>query len=310
MVAMMYPDVALWEALLLLVGGLWGVSWSADRFVDGAAALAARYRVSSFVIGVVIVGFGTSLPELAVSAFSSGANHAALALGNAYGSNIYNVAVILGLMAMIRPLRVRRSIRCFAVPILLAAGFVSWIALIYLEALPRWAALLLILLFVYLVRLLMTDRAMPRGETPDRVVPHPWWVASWSLLMLLVTSHFVVWGAVVTARQMGVSELVLGLTVVAAGTSLPELVTSVVALRRRQTDLILGNIIGSNLFNTLAVVGVSGLIRPVAEVPHMILLRDLPLMIVLSMMLCTRRLTRRRALVWLLGFAAYLWFLL
>ena len=302
----MYPDVVLWEALLFLVGGLWLVSWSADRFVDGAVSVAHRRNLSPFVVGMVIVGFGTSLPELCVSAFSAVSGHGDLSLGNAYGSNIYNIAVILGLMALLRPIRVRRPIRRYAVPVLAATGFVSWLLLLYLGGLPRWAAFGLLFAFAYLVRVLYADGTDRRElAIPKQDHAHPWVPVTAGLVALLVSSHFVVWGSVVLARKLGVPELVIGLTIVAAGTSLPELVTSLVAVKRRQPDLVLGNIIGSNLFNTLAVVGVSGLLRPLPEVASGILLRDLPLMTVLSLSLFTKRVTRGRAVIWLLVFVAY-----
>ena len=302
----MYPTVDLWEALLFLAGGIWAVSWSADRFVDGAAALADRWRLSPFVIGVVIVGFGTSAPELAVSACSSASGHASLALGNAYGSNICNIALILGVMALIRPIRIKRTIRRYAAPVLAATGFVSWLALLYLDGIPRWMGAAMILLFVNLVRWMMGDNTNTTRAVPVlKPVRHPWWTATISLAVLIVASHFVVWGSVVSARRLGVSELVIGLTIVAVGTSLPEFATSLAALRRHQTDLVLGNIIGSNLFNTLAVVGLSCLIRPVETIPLGILFRDLPLMTVLTVTLCTRRIRRCQATLWLLVYIAY-----
>ena len=304
----MYPDVVLWEALLFLAGGFWAVAWSADRFVDGATSLALRWRISPFAIGVVIIGFGTSLPELSVSTLASGTDHSALSLGNAYGSNIYNIAVILGLMALIRPLRVRRTIRAFAVPVLALSGAVTWFVLLFLEGLPRWAAAGLLALFVWIVpHLSALDRPKAVSETDAaKRGEHPWWTVLMSLAVLLVGSHFVVWGAVDVARTLGVSELAIGLTLVAAGTSLPELATSISALKKHQTDMILGNIVGSNLFNGLFVVGLSGLIRPVENVPHGILIRDLPLMFALTLALAKPRITRARASVMLAAFILYL----
>lgn len=303
----MYPDVALWEALLLLAGGFWAVAWSSDRFVDGAVALANRGRFSPFAIGVVIIGFGTSLPELVVSVLASASDHTPLSLGNAYGSNIYNIAVILGLMALIHPLRIRRSVRSFAVPMLALTGLVSWFVLLYLDGLPRLAAVGLLALFAYMVPLMSCTQ--PRTTVPEaltRELKHPWWTLIASLALLLVSSHLIVWGAVDIARRMGVSELFIGLTIVAAGTSLPELATSISALKKRETDMILGNIIGSNLFNGLVVAGLSALVRPIEKVPHGILIRDLPLMIGLTFALSTPRLTRPRALIMMLIFILYL----
>lgn len=302
----MYPNVNLWEALLFLVGGIWVVSWSAERFVDGAAALAKRWGLSPFIIGVVIVGFGTSAPELAVSLCSSASGHASLSLGNAYGSNICNIALVLGIMALVRPIRIKRTIRSFAVPVLAAAGFVTWLTLLYLDGIPRWMGAAMLLLFVNLVRWMMGDNKNATHSVPIlKPVRHPWWAVTASLALLIVASHFVVWGSVVSARRLGVSELVIGLSVVAIGTSLPEFATSLAALRRHQTDIVLGNIVGSNLFNALSVVGLSCLIRPVETIPLGVLFRDLPLMTVLTITLCTRRISRCRAMLWLLVYLAY-----
>ena len=164
----------------------------------------------------------------------------------------------------------------------------------------------MLLLFVNLVRWMMGDNKNATHSVPIlKPVRHPWWAVTASLALLIVASHFVVWGSVVSARRLGVSELVIGLSVVAIGTSLPEFATSLAALRRHQTDIVLGNIVGSNLFNALSVVGLSCLIRPVETIPPGVLFRDLPLMTVLTITLCTRRISRCRAMLWLLVYLAY-----
>lgn len=309
----MYPDVVLLEALMFLFGGLGLLAWSSDRFVDASVLLARRFRLSSFVIGFVIVGFGTSLSELMVSVVASFRGHSDLSLGNAYGSNIYNIAVILGFLCLLRPIRIRRSIRLAAVPLLLLVTAASWLSLACFGRITRPMAAAAILLFAGAVTVharfgrrsdgrLDADR---EEEGRASVV-----VLLFLLVALLLASHLVVWGSVVTARRLGLSELTIGLTVVAAGTSLPELATSLAALRRRETDLVLGNVIGSNFFNALVVVGASALIREIENVPSDVLWRDLPFSLILTCGLLCRRLTCWRGALALAAFALYLILLL
>lgn len=277
---MMLPTVAVAAGLILLV-------WSAERFVDGAAATSARLGLSPLLIGMLVIGFGTSAPELVVSALAAGQGNPALALGNAYGSNIANIGLILGLVALISPLAVHSRVVRREMPILGAATLLS--------ALLMWGgvvgrlegALLLALLALFIG--VSIFRARREGadalgtDTEESLAVHPMslraglaWTAV-GLVLLVVSSRILVWGAVAIAQGLGVSDLIIGLTVVAVGTSLPELASSISALRRREHDLVLGNVVGSNLFNTLGVVGLAAVIHPV-QVGTEVLLRDWSLM--------------------------------
>lgn len=297
----------IWEAALTLVGGFLLLGWSSERFVDESVGLAQRLSTSPFLIGIIIVGFGTSLPELTVSALSALDAHADLSLGNAYGSCSYNIAVILGLLALIHPLRIKPHVRRGILPVLLAVTLISAAILALCHGVPRLGGIFLLVLFVLYVLALLRRNArnvIPATTAQNGCDGHLLPLAV-SLAVLLGSSALVVWSAEAIARQLGVPELVIGLTVVAAGTSLPELATSIVALRRRQTDLILGNILGSNLFNLLAVVGMSATLHPLDHASPAILWRDLPFLFAVTALLFTRRLTRCRGAVLLLGFLVY-----
>ena len=284
---MMLPAVAVVAGLILLV-------WSAERFVDGAAATSARLGLSPLLIGMLVIGFGTSAPELVVSALAAGQGNPALALGNAYGSNIANIGLILGLVALISPLTVHSTVVRRELPILggatLLSALLMWGGLIgRLEG-----ALLLVLLALFIgtsVWRARRDGADALGaDTEESLAVHPLslraglaWTAV-GLVLLVVSSRLLVWGAVAIAQGLGVSDLVIGLTVVAVGTSLPELASSISALRRREHDLVLGNVVGSNLFNTLGVVGLAAVIHPI-QVGAEVLLRDWSLMAAMTLML-------------------------
>ncbi|PJN95780.1 calcium/sodium antiporter [Amaricoccus sp. HAR-UPW-R2A-40] len=274
-----------------ILAGLAALIWSADRFVLGAASLARRLGMPSLLIGMLVIGFGTSAPEMIVSAIASLQGNPGLALGNAYGSNIVNIALILGLTALISPILVHSSVVRRELPVLGAVTVLS-VALLWDLELSRLDGIVLLAAFAGLVAWSIREARMSRGdalavETEADMDIHPlsrnaaigWTVGG--LLVLIVSSRALVWGAVELARSFGVSDLVIGLTVVAVGTSLPELASSIAALRRKEHDIALGNVVGSNLFNTLAVVGLSGVIMPFAA-PGEILTRDLPVMSALT----------------------------
>ena len=284
---MLLPLIAILIGLGLLV-------WSADRFVGGSAAVARHFDMPPLLIGMVIVGFGTSAPEMSVSALSAMQGNPALALGNAYGSNIANIALILGLAALISPIAVHSDVLRKELPILtlvtLLAGCQLWDGW-----LSRADAGLLLLVFAGLmgwtiwqgmqrrednlaveVEQAFTCEPMPLSRAILRLVL--------GLVVLVASSRALVWGAVAIARSFGVSDLVVGLTIVAVGTSLPELASTLIAVRKGEHDLALGNVLGSNLFNTLAVVGIAAAIHPMA-VPGEVLSRDLPVMAILTLSL-------------------------
>ena len=284
----MYPDIPIGLALAFVAVGLYVLTWSADRFVEGAEAVARALGVSPFIIGMVIVGFGTSAPELAVSALSGVAGLSNLLLGNAYGSNIFNIAAILGIAVLIRPIAVRPVITFGAVPMLLVASVASGLLVCLGGGFSRMDGLLCLALFaVLLPAYCFIDR---KGKAPADAegveaasCRHPCLALVGGLMLLVASSHILVWGAVGFARSFGVSELLIGLTVIAAGTSLPELASAIASARRGQNELTLGNIIGSNFFNALAVVGTSGAISPFRDVSPLVFTRDLPVMVLLTL---------------------------
>ena len=277
--------------ILAIVLGLAVLVWSADKFVDGAAATAKHLGMPSILIGMVVVGFGTSAPEMTVSAFAAWEGNPALALGNAYGSNTLNIALILGLTAVLATIAVHSSIVRKEMPILLAvtllAGWQLWDGEI-----SRNDAIVLLVVFFGIVGWsiysAMRQRQDSLGEEMSaELAEHPLplkrallWLAI-GLLLLIVSSRILVWGSVSVAQAFGVSDLIIGLTIVALGTSLPELASSIMAARKGESDLALGNIVGSNLFNTLAVVGIAGVIAPIT-VAEEVLTRDWSVMLAVT----------------------------
>jgi cation:H+ antiporter len=281
-------------ALLAIAVGLVLLVWSADRFVEGSAATAGHYGMPPLLIGMVVVGFGTSAPEMVVSALAASQGNPGLALGNAYGSNITNIALILGCTALLAPISVHSQVMRKELPILtLVTLFAVW--QVFDGELSRLDAMALIgVFFVLLGWSIWSGMRSPSdpmaAEVSAELKAHAmpirkalfWLVAG--LVVLIISSRILVWGAVDLATAFGVSDLIIGLTIVAIGTSLPEFASSIIAARKGEHDLALGNILGSNLFNTLAVVGIAGLISPMA-VADEVLMRDLPVMTALTVAL-------------------------
>ncbi len=283
-------------AVAVVVISLAVLVWGADRFVDGASALARNLGISPLVIGLVLVGFGTSAPEMLVSAIAAWQGNPGIAVGNAVGSNITNIALILGVTALVRPLAVHSRLVRRELPILLATMLIALVMLLDGE-LDRIDGVLLLTGFA--IQVYWTLRLARKGaDGPDaldeeftRAMPEAvmsngravFWSAA-GLVLLLVSARWLVWGAVVIAQGLGVSDLVIGLTVVAIGTSLPELAASLAAARKGEDDIALGNVVGSNTFNILAVLGLPGLIRPGSFDPAL-LSRDFPVMIGLTLAL-------------------------
>ncbi len=290
-------------AIVAVIIGLVVLVWSADKFVDGAVGIAEYCGMSTLLIGMVIVGFGTSAPELTVSALSAAQGNPELALGNAYGSNIANIALILGATALISPILMQRSVIRGDLPNLLVVSILS-IILVWDGSVVRWNGILLLAVFAvtmaFSIRREMKKAKTGKGEglplasasqgessaTPSEksLGKSILWLVL-GLLLLVASSRALVWGAVAIARTLGVSDLLIGLTIVAIGTSLPELASSIAAARKGENDLALGNIIGSNLFNTLAVVGLAATVSPMDEIEKAVTYRDMPLMIVLTLAL-------------------------
>lgn len=282
-------------AASLAIGfGLALLIWSADRFVVGAAATARYFGMPPLLIGMVIVGFGTSAPEMVVSAISAAQGNPGIALGNAYGSNITNIALILGATALVSPILVHSQVLRKELPILTAITVLA-ASQLWDGTVSRLDAVLLLVVLCGLMGWTIwqgikrkTDPLGREVELELMVNPMPIRRASlWllvGLVLLVVSSRILVWGAVEIAHGFGVSDLIIGLTVVAIGTSLPELASSIVACRKGEHDIALGNILGSNLFNTLAVVGIAGVIHPMVVGPE-VFSRDILVMSVLTLSL-------------------------
>lgn len=246
------------------------------------------------LVGMLVVGFGTSAPELVVSVFAALNGSPSLALGNAWGSNILNTSVILGVTAILLPIAVQSGILRKELPILMAATGLS-AALVWDGVLTRGDSLLLLAVFAVLIA---WSIAAARGQEHDTLALETraelrqgtmslrralFWLGL-GLLVLVLSSRLLVWGAVAIAQTLGVSDAVIGLTVVAIGTSLPELASCIAAARKGEDDIALGNVLGSSLFNTLAVVGLAGAIAPM-DIEPALLTRDLPMMAGLTVLL-------------------------
>ena len=328
----MYTDIPFWLSAVFMFGGLAALAWSSDFFVDGAAAVAKLLGISPFIIGMVIIGFGTSAPELCVSTMSGLSGHAYLSLGYAYGSCIFNIAMILGVATLIFPLVVKPSVSYVAGPGLAAISLFSmWVLKDGIcSRTEAWVLLgaFLVILPLYCWYDQRTKKEGDLSAPPEKDEPAlRVWVSIFKLVVglgvLIGSSHFLVWGAVDFAKFCGVSDLVIGLTIVAAGTSLPELASAVASARRGEHEFVLGNIIGSNLFNTLAVVGLATVISPLVPGPNgepafsrYVLTRDLPLMTALSLSIMffginwkhpkwPGAIQRKEAWAWILVFVAY-----
>ena len=283
-------------SVLAVVIGLVVLVWSADRFVDGAVGVAQFLGMSTFLIGMLVVGFGTSAPEMVVSILSALNDTPQLALGNAYGSNIANIALILGATAIVAPVVVKKQAMLRDIPILilmtvltvllLKDGNVSFADGAVL--LVAFVALTLFNVFMELKEKRNREKESESTEEPapvkDSIGKSILWLFV-GIALLIASSRLLVWGAVNIAQALGVSDLLIGLTIVAVGTSLPELASSIAAARRGENDLAVGNVIGSNAFNTLVVVGIAAVIAPINATDPEVLSRDLPIMSALTLLL-------------------------
>jgi len=286
---MLYSILAVLSGFALLV-------WGADRFVLGASALARNLGISPLIIGLTIVGFGTSAPELLVSAVAAWEGNPAMGIGNVLGSNITNIGLILGLTALIAPMTVHSVTLRREFPVLLLIMILALLLMVDGELGQLDGGVLLfgtVLLMAWMVRLGLNDRngdpmasefaeEIPAQLPTGRAVM--WLVVGG--ITLLISSRMLVWGAVNIAEWFGVSDLIIGLTIVAIGTSLPELAASVVSALKGEHDIAIGNVLGSNMFNLLAVMAMPGLIHP-SSLPADVLLRDFPVMFGLTLILLT-----------------------
>lgn len=311
----------MWIEIIAILTGLMLLVVTADRFVAGAAALAQNLGVSTLVIGLTIVGFGTSAPEILVSGMAAFSGNAGLAIGNAIGSNIANIGLILGLTAVIVPLTIASKTLQREYPIVVGVTLLSFLLVIDGELGFYDGLILLLLLFVVLFYMWKVASrgadeilaAEVEAEMPDEMPTSK--AVMWLLLGLtglLIASKMLVWGAVGIAEALGVSDLIIGLTIVALGTSLPELAASIASALKNEPDLAIGNVLGSNLYNLLAVLSIPGLVAP-GPIPAEVLTRDMPVMLALTLaiggvaysMKGTHRISRVGGVLLLLAYFAY-----
>lgn len=281
---MLAPALALFLGIVILV-------ISAEKFVEGAAAMAKRLGLPPLLIGMLVIGFGSSMPEMVISALSAYGGNPGLALGNAFGSNISNIALILGLTAVMTPIMVASSVVRRELPLLFVLTLML-AGLLYIDGnLSRLDGILLMVLFsgimgwsIYAGLKTESDALAAEIEqqlaTPLTLTRAAIYTVV-GLIFLVISSRILVWGGVEIATSLGISDLIIGLTIVAIGTSLPELAASIAAVRKGEHDLALGNVIGSNMFNTTIVIGITGMIAP-TELDPAILTRDIPVMMILT----------------------------
>ena len=274
-------------ALPALLTGLLLLVWAADRLLEGAVALARNARLSPLLVGLVVMGFGSSSAELAVATVAAWQGHPALALGSAWGANIVGLSLVLGVTVLMHPISARSRVLQRELPLLLAATVLTAL-LVWDGVLSRPDSALLLVGFV---ALLVWSWRQARRHEPDALAEEA--ALEWSatpmtsghatrrvlmaLAVLLGGAALLVWGGVTVAHELGVSDLTLGLGVVALGITLPSLATCVAAARKGEDDMVLGQVLGAGLFNTLAVAGIAGLIEPL-DLDSAVLWRDLPVM--------------------------------
>lgn len=286
MFTLLFPALAIIIGFVLLI-------WSADKFVLGASNTARSFSISPLIVGVVIVGLGTSAPEMLVSAMAAADGNTGLSIGNAIGSNITNIGLMLGITAMLYPLQIHSKLLKREMPVLLAIITLSYFILWDRELSFANGLLLLTLMFLMLAFTIWEAKNQPDDalsqeileELPEQVSKGE--AIKWLLIgifILIASSRILVWGAVEIAEYFQVSDLIIGLTIVAIGTSLPELAATITAARKKEYDLALGNIIGSNIFNILGVMALPGLIRP-GTFDSVVLTRDYPVMLGLTIAL-------------------------
>lgn len=301
----------------LLILSLVALYFGADRLVKGSSSLALRAKISPLVVGLTVVAFGTSAPELVVSISSVLNGQGDIAIGNVVGSNIFNICIILGITAMIYPLQTKKQLIRIDIPLMILTSLV-FVLFFWSGHLERWQGGLFVLgIISYLVfSFHMSRKEQKEKEELQEQLP-PWYINLSNivigLVILVLGSQLLVDNATIIARSMGVSEAVIGLTIVAAGTSMPELATSVVAALKKNPEIALGNAVGSNIFNILAIAGITSLIHPIEalSVNYIDLLVMLAVSLILLPLAWSRyRLSRGEGLFLVVSYIGYtLWLL-
>jgi cation:H+ antiporter len=299
---------------ILFAAGLVGLFFGGELLVRGASAVARHFRLSPLVIGLTIVGFGTSAPEMLVSVQAALAGSPGIAIGNVVGSNIANILLILGLSALIAPLLIPVRQLWRDLGFILAATAILWVMLLDGDVTRLEGVALLAGLVIFLATAFLTGKQAPDEVTEGDMPQWKAWATTVAgLVVLVIGARFLVTGATDIARSFGISEAVIGLTIVAVGTSLPELATSVVAAIRRQTEIAVGNIVGSNIFNIFGILGTTAVIAPIPAESRFALI-DMPWaaataigLTVLAILL--GGLPRIAGVVLLAAYGGYLWFM-
>lgn len=275
--------------------GLVMLIWSADRFVDAATSLAAHCGIPTLLIGILIVGFGTSAPEFAVSSTAAINGSPTLALGNAMGSNIANIGLILGTSALISPVILQSDIVKQNISLALAVMILIGFMLVDASLTFVEGVILLIGFAIFVIWSIMSSLKHKRdallGDIKTEIkeaamsLPRSIMLFFGGLVILIASSQLLVWGSVGMAKTLGISNLIIGLTIIAIGTSLPELATSIMAIKKGDSDIAIGNVVGSNIFNILAVIGTSTVIAPATKIAPEVFYRDWSMMFAMSMAL-------------------------
>ena len=304
-------------SVLSLLFGFTLLVWSADAFTDNGAKIARIFNISPLIIGLLIFGFGTSAPEMLVSGLAAYDGHPELSIGNAFGSNIFNIGLVLAVAAIIHPVIVEKNVlkkewlflflSTLVIGFLLMDGFLSFI--------DGSILLILLLLFLYYVfneskKDNNLENEVSEDTSKDQSKGKTWLLLIISLVILVSSARLVVWGGTNLALAFGVSDLIIGLTVVALGTSLPELAVAISSALKKQHQMIIGNIIGSNLFNSLGVLAIPGLILPF-QIPSEVMSRDYIYMLIFTLLILIfslkLRINRFGGLILLTILASYLY---
>jgi cation:H+ antiporter len=276
------------SAILAIIFGVLLLMISADRFVMGAGSLAQSLKMPSMIIGIIIIGIGTSAPELLVSAMSAYQGNPDIALGNAYGSNIGNIGLILGMSILLKPMFINVNLLKRELPLLwIIFGISIYIGFDFdLDKRDAWILMISFLVMLILILILTHRNQEVTHDQTLEILPIGTSIVYLvlGLVMMLVASKMLIWGAIFIAKSFGISDLVIGLTVIAIGTSLPELASSLIAVSKGENDLAMGNIIGSNLFNSTMVIGVASYISPIKIDPS-IVYRDFPMNLLMTLLL-------------------------
>ena len=315
-------------SFIVLILGFAALVWSADRFVFGAAALARNFGVPTLIVGLTIVAMGSSAPEMMVAAQAALADKTDTAVGNAVGSNIANILLVLGITALLRPLSVSSGILKREMPLLVIVSLGAWLIISDNYFSATEGTLLLVGFVLFLLALIVITKQTGNqddplvgeacDEVPDNVPTKKavlWLVVG--MVLLPISSHYLIGSAVDIAKFFGMSDLLIGLTIIAIGTSMPELAACIAGVLKKEDDLALGNIIGSNIFNILAVLSIAGILNPATLDPN-IAQRDIFVMlaatlalIIMSLSLTgTRRINRLEGGLLLAAFIGYMYYII